>query len=141
MRPRTLSSLWCGDSVAKRCTQRLTLTRHVKRRNIDALQTEISGSAVGPIASTWMMMGMKARKGSTCEALREGAACGLCMKASLGGTHVNGSRHVLMILHGRVLGPYPVANRGRCKDFSIETPLTRTTFGTNNVSRSPGTGS
>lgn len=86
-------------------------------------------------------MGMKARKGSACEVLREGAACELCMKAGRVVLTVYGIRHVLMILQGRLLGPYPVANRGRCKDFSIATPLTRTTFGTNNVSRSPGTGS
>lgn len=55
--------------------------------------------------------------------------------------HAHGSRHVVEILQGRLLGPYPVANRGWCKGFSIATPLARATFGKNNVSRSPGTGS
>jgi hypothetical protein len=70
------------------------------------------------------------------------AACGLCTEYHGSDIHANGIRHVphrsFEVYSGRM---YPVEDRGRCKDFSIATPLTRTTFGTNNVSRSPGTGS
>ena len=90
---------------------------------------------------TWMMMGMKACKRATYEASPE-SCMWITHEAGGGDIHVYGSRHVLIeILQGGLPGPYPVANRGWCKDFSIATPLARATFGTNNVSRGPGTGS
>jgi hypothetical protein len=77
MRPRTPSHLRRGG-VAKGCTQRLTVAR-----NNGGISTPYRRKLLVPRWArwviTWMMMGMKACKGSTCEALRESCS-GLRMK-------------------------------------------------------------